>query len=110
VANATLFGISNNISGIYNLSERNATMRDIAETIKEEIPSAKIEYSEIPFEDLRNYKVKNEKIMQTGWNPQYSLVSGIKEMNDVFKQKRVKQVMDDVYHNGNYIRRLYGKK
>ena len=110
VANATLFGISNNISGIYNLSERNATMRDIAETIKEEIPSAKIEYSEIPFEDLRNYKVKNEKIMQTGWNPQYSLVFGIKEMNDVFKQKRVKQVMDDVYHNGNYIRRLYGKK
>lgn len=110
VANAILFGISKNISGIYNLSERNARMREIAETIKEEIPSAKIEYSEIPSEDLRNYRVKNEKIMQTGWNPRYTLSDGIKEMNDIFKQKRVKELMDDVYHNGNYIRRLYGKK
>lgn len=109
VSTATLFGIENNLSGIYNLSERNCTMKEIAETIVQEIPSAKVEYSEIPFQDMRNYKVKNDKIMQTGWRPQYDLVGGIKEMYNVFKQKRIKKIDDDVYRNGNYIKKLYGK-
>jgi len=109
VATATYFGIDNKLSGIYNLSERNATMRDIAETIVSEIPTAKVEYSEIPFQDMRNYKVKTDKISATGWRPHYGLVHGIKEMYDVFKQKRIKKIEDDVYRNGNYIKKLYGK-
>lgn len=109
VATAAYFGIENNLSGIYNLSEINATMKDIAETIVNEIPSAKVEYSDIPFQDMRNYKVKNDKIMQTGWRPHYNLIGGIKEMYNVYKEKRIKKIDDDVYRNGNYIKKLYGK-
>ena len=109
VATATLFGLENNLSGIYNLSETNCTMKNIAETILQEIPSSKIQYSDIPFQDMRNYKVKNDKIMQTGWKPAYNLVGGIKEMYNVFKEKRIKKIEDDVYRNGNYIKKLYGK-
>jgi nucleoside-diphosphate-sugar epimerase len=109
VSTATMFGIENNLSGIYNLSEKNCTMKDMAETIVQEIPSAKVEYSDIPFEDRRNYKVKNNKIMQTGWRPHHNLVGGIREMYNVFSEKRIKKIQDDVYHNGNYIKKLYGK-
>lgn len=109
VTTAAFFGLENDLSGIYNLSEKNCTMRDIAETIVQEIPSAKVEYSDIPFQDMRNYKVKNDKITQTGWRPHYNLIGGIKEMYNVFREKRIKKIDDDVYRNGNYIKKLYGK-
>jgi nucleoside-diphosphate-sugar epimerase len=110
VGKAAIYGIENSLSGIYNLSEVNATMKDIAEAVKTEIPTANIEYSEIPFQDLRNYKVKNDMILQTGWRPTYTLADGIRELYAVFKEKRVKQLDDDIYRNGNHIKKLYGKQ
>jgi nucleoside-diphosphate-sugar epimerase len=110
VGEAIIYGIENNLQGIFNLSERNATMKDIAKTVLAEIPTAKIVYSEIPFEDMRNYKVKNDKITQTGWTPKYTLTNGIKELHNIFKEKRVKDLGDDIYHNGNYIKKIYGRK
>lgn len=110
VGEAIIYGLDNNLTGIFNLSERNATMKDIAETVIAEIPTAKVKYSEIPFEDMRNYKVKNNKITQTGWKPKYTLTDGIKELYNTFKEKRVKDLGGDIYHNGNYIKKIYGKK
>jgi nucleoside-diphosphate-sugar epimerase len=108
VAEAIVFGLENNLSGIFNLSERNVTMKDIAEAILEELPGSKVEYNEIPFEDKRNYKVKNDKILATGWKPKYTLNQGIREMNKIFKEQRIKNVNDEIYHNGNYLRKIYG--
>jgi len=109
VGEAICYGIQHNLSGIFNLSERNATMRDIAEAIVTQIPSATVQYSDIPFEDMRNYKVKNEKVLATGWRPTLSLVDGISELFNIFNEKRVKEPNDSIYHNGNYIKKLYGK-
>lgn len=109
VAEATVFGLKNNLSGIYNLSERNVTMKDIAEEIILHIPGSTAEYNEIPFEDKRNYKVKNDKILATGWTPKYKLDHGIKEIYSIFKEQRIKNNLDTVYHNGNYIREKYGR-
>jgi nucleoside-diphosphate-sugar epimerase len=110
VGNGIIYGLNNNLTGIYNLSERNATMKDIADTIAQEIPSAMVNYSDIPFQDMRNYKVKNDKIFATGWRPSLTLVDGINELATMFKEKRVKEPNNDIYHNGNHIKKLYGKQ
>ena len=64
----------------------------------------------IPFEDKRNYKVKNDKILSTGWNPKYKLIDGINEVYSLFRDNRIKNNNDPIFHNGNYIRKEYGTK
>lgn len=108
VAEAIIYGLEKNVTGIYNLSERNVTMKDIAETILSVLPGSSVEYNEIPFEDKRNYKVKNDKILSTGWKPKYSLEEGIKQINELFREFRIKDPTNEIYHNGNYIRKNYG--
>jgi nucleoside-diphosphate-sugar epimerase len=108
VSAATHFGLENNLSGIYNLSEVNVTVKDIAETIVSEIPSAHVEYNDLSFEDRRNYRVKNDKIKSAGWSPYYQLYQGVAEMYNVFRERRIKNRNDDIYHNGNYIKKIYG--
>jgi len=109
VANGIVYGINNNLKGLFNLSEKNVTMRDIAESIKSYIPNSKIEYNSIPFQDERNYKVKNDKILTTGWQPKFTLLDGIKEINSIIQEKRIKNFNDSLYHNGNYLRKIYAR-
>ena len=75
-----IYGLENNLSGIFNLSERNVILKDIAEEILKLVPGATVEYNELPFEDQRNYKVKNDKILAAGWKPKYTFESMIDEM------------------------------
>jgi nucleoside-diphosphate-sugar epimerase len=110
VAEAMVYGLENNLSGIYNLSERNVILKDIAEEILKSVPGATVEYNELPFEDQRNYKVKNDKILATGWKPKYVLADGIKEIYNLFKENRMKDHTDPIYHNGNYLGKIYGTK
>jgi nucleoside-diphosphate-sugar epimerase len=110
VAEAMIYGLENNLSGIYNLSERNVILKDIAEEILKLVPDAIVEYNELPFEDQRNYKVKNDKILSTGWKPKYTLADGINEIYSLFKTKRLKDHTDSIYHNGNYLGKIYGTK
>lgn len=110
VAEAILYGLKNNLSGIYNLSERNIVLKDIAEEILMLVPGATVEYNELPFEDQRNYKVKNDKILATGWKPKYVLADGIEEIYNLFKTHRLKDHTDSIYHNGNYLGKIYGTK
>lgn len=107
VAKAILFGLEANLQGIFNLSERNVILREIAETIHLMFPTTSVEYNDIPFEDLRNYKVTNSKILSTGWTPSHSLEDGINEVYNIFKESRLKDSLNLIYHNGNYLRKLY---
>lgn len=109
VANGIVYGLEHNLQGLFNLSEKNVTMRDIAESIKSYIPNSKIQYNTIPFQDERNYKVKNDKILATGWRPKFTLLDGIKEINSIIKDKRIKDFNDSLYHNGNYLRKIYAR-
>jgi len=81
VANAMAYGIDTDVSGLYNLVGENYTIGDIAKEIQKEIPNTEVDYTEISFEDLRNYKVTGEKYGETGWAPVYSLRKGIKEID-----------------------------
>lgn len=107
VANGIAFGIENNLSGVYNLSYSNKRIKDIAISISDYIPT-EIEYSSIPYEDLRNYRVTGFKMKETGWSPSLTLDTGIAEIHELIKSNRIKELDNELYHNGNFIRKYYG--
>lgn len=86
VANAFIHGIDNfdTMKGeAYNvgLSDANLSKIELCEKIKEYVPNFTIVEAEIGKDpDQRNYIVSNEKIEATGFQPQYSLDMGIKEL------------------------------
>ena len=110
VAHAFLFGLKNNVRGLYNLSANNMRIAEIAEVIKKVIPSAQVEYKDIKFEDLRNYRVTNQKILDTGWKPTLTLKDGIAELKKVFNEKRITNLNDPVYSNQAFIKNKFGKE
>ena len=107
VGMATRFCLKNNISGLYNLGYKNFRIKDIATEIAERIQGVKIQFTDVPFEDLRNYKALNDKMLNTGWTPRYSLQDGIEEMYLVINQGRIKNLLDTVYSNEKHLRAAY---
>jgi nucleoside-diphosphate-sugar epimerase len=107
VSTAILHGLENNISGLYNLSYKNYIISDLAKEILKQVPSCEVTYTDMKFEDLRNYRVTNDKILSTGWSPKYSLEFGISQIVDLIKQGRIKNVSDLVYSNAAYMKKLH---
>jgi len=103
VSYAIEYCINNNIRGLFNLSELNVEISGLSGTIKRLLPETKIIYQDMKFEDLRDYKVKNDRILATGWKPKFTLDEGILEMIKVFSEGRVKNVADPVYSNVEYL-------
>lgn len=106
VSYAFEFGIKNDIKGLFNLSERNLNISEIAQIIQATIPDTEVEFKNMKFEDLRNYRVDNTKFMKFGWRPKYSLQFGINELKKVFKEQRVKDPNDPVYSNAAYMKTI----
>lgn len=106
VAHAIEYCLDNDIKGLFNLSERNVEISKLAEEIKNHIPDVEIAYQDIKFEDLRNYKVKNDRIYATGWRPKFNLSDGIEEMKNVFLEGRVKNTSDPVYSNVAFLQSI----
>ena len=103
VSEAVAFCLENNITGLYNLSEGNYRIKDIAEKIKETVPGAEVNYTAMEFEDQRNYKVKNNKILSTGWAPKHTLVEGVEEIVKIFKENRIRNPSDPIYSNQGFL-------
>ena len=106
VSTAILHGIENDISGLYNLSYKNFKISSLGEEIKNVMPNCEIEYTDMKFEDLRNYKVKNNKFINTGWRPKYSIHDGIEQIYSLIKENRIKDTGNVVYSNAAYMRKL----
>jgi len=106
VSTAILHGLDKDIKGLYNLSYKNFIISDLADEIKKLIPNCDITYTDMKFEDLRNYRVLNDKILETGWLPQYSLRDGIEQVSNLIFENRVKDVTDLIYSNAAYMRKL----
>lgn len=107
VTTAILFGIENSITGMYNLSDENYKIYQIADAIVKVLSDTDVEYVDKKFEDLRNYKVKADKFRNLGWKAQFNLEEGIKEIIAVIENSRIKNVADPVYSNefhlGKYL-------
>lgn len=106
VAHATKYFIENNYKGLYNLSSRNYTIKDLAEEVLNIIPTASITYTDMKFEDLRNYKVKNDKLLETGFTNFIDVDEGINEMVKIFKEGRIKNLNNEVYSNVDFLKNI----
>ena len=90
--------------GIYILSLENVIIRELGEKISKIIPNTKVNYTEISFQDARNYKVDNSKSLNVfKYRPHVTVEDEVLRMVKLFKENRVSDPNDDVYHNGMYI-------
>lgn len=99
--------VDKEIRGTYILSEGNYTMKMLGEIIGNmpEFMDVQVEFTDISFEDARNYMVNNNKSNRTfKYRPQYGMMDEIIKMYDIFMARRIRNVKDDAFHNGNYIR------
>jgi nucleoside-diphosphate-sugar epimerase len=91
--------------GVFVLSKENVIIRELGERISKLIPNTKINYTEISFQDARNYKVDNSKSLNTfKYKPQVTVEDEVSRMMLIFKQNRVKNPEDSVYHNGAFLK------
>jgi len=91
--------------GIFILSKENVIIKELGERIVKLIPDTKINYTEISFQDARNYKVDNSKSLKTfKYKAKVTVEDEVLEMLKIFKENRVKNPEDKVYHNGAYLK------
>lgn len=91
--------------GTYILSKANYRIIDIAKNVSE-LADVILEVTESKFEDLRNYKVDNEKMLSVGLTPRYSLDDAIVEMFYAAKSGRIKNLWDMSYNNARYVKEV----
>jgi len=101
--------IDRDIRGTYILSEGNYTMKMLGEKISEMYPDVDVRYTNISFEDARNYKVDNRKASNVfKFRPRYKMETEIEKMVKIFTENRIPDVTDINFNNGKYIKKRYG--
>jgi len=83
-----LLNFQNMKSNIFNvgLSTANISKLELCKKIKEQVPNFVILEEKIGFDpDQRNYIVSNSKIESTGFEPKYSIESGVRELIKGYK-------------------------
>jgi len=92
-------------SGVFILSKENVVIRELGEKIAKLIPNTEVKYTEISFQDARNYKVDNTKSLNTfKYKPVVTVEDEVTRMMKLFKENRVENPEDKIYHNGAFLR------
>jgi len=105
IAGYVLEAIGENIRGTYILSEGNYTMKMLGELIGDMYPDVEVVFTDISFEDARNYMVNNVKTeLSFKYKPIYDIQDEIEKLREVFLNGRIRNVKDSAFHNGNYIK------
>jgi len=93
--------------GIFNLHSENVTIRALAERIQTQVADVRAEYTDMPFEDLRNYRVSSDKARETiGFDPKLRVEDGIGEITSVVAEGRVRDTSVPRYSNLDFLRPL----
>ena len=74
------------IEGVYNAGFENVSILDIAKKIQEN-NACDIEITES--NDPRSYRLNSDRLLNTGFRPQYSFVDGIQEISQAVAQGRL---------------------
>lgn len=91
--------------GIYVLALENVIIRELGEKVSQLIPNTKVNYTEISFQDARNYKVDNTKALTTfKYKPKVSVEDEVTRMVKLFSENRVENPEDNIYHNGAFLK------
>ena len=97
--------IRRDIRGTFIITEGNFTMKMLGERMKEIVPDIEVKFTDIAFEDARNYQVDNSKSLKIfDYRPLYTIESEAKDMIRVFEEHRICDITEDTYHNGNFIK------
>lgn len=98
VAYAVRCAIKEKICGLFNLHAKNYQIKEIAEEIVKVAPESVIEYIDMKFEDLRDYRVSSDNFRNTtNWKPSIDLQDGILEMYNLITSGRIKNAQDPIY-------------
>jgi len=90
---------------IFILSKENVMIRELGERVAKQIPKTKIIYTEISFQDARNYKVDNSKSLSTfKYKPIVTVEDEVFRMIKLFNENRILNPEDILYHNGAYLK------
>lgn len=92
-------------TGIYNLATTNATIIEVAREIQE-ITQCKIITTDQQFEDNRSYKAIYEKAVKDkvfSINTMYTILYGIKEIKELTKSHRIKNLELELYSNVRHL-------
>jgi len=102
--------INRDIRGTYILSEGNYTMKTLGELMKDIFPDIELKLTDITFEDARNYRVSNRKTSSTfKYIPLYNIRTEVLKMKKIFEERRITDIGEDTYHNGNFIKNNLSK-
>jgi nucleoside-diphosphate-sugar epimerase len=92
--------------GVFNLSQENVRIVDLAEQVGQYVPGILIERVGTTFEDARNYRVSIEKAAtEMGFTPRYSIAEGIEEIKALVDSGRLKDLDNPRYSNVGFLKR-----
>ena len=107
VAEAIVPTLFSDHRGIFNLESENVTIRGLAERIAAFYPEVEIDYTDVPFQDLRNYRVSSERARTAfAFDPQLTVEDGIRQIADVVREGRVRDTSAPRYSNLDFLRPL----
>ena len=105
VARAVLMNLETEHTGIFNLNRQNVRIIDLAYQIRNHFPDCKIEVTDMPFQDTRNYRVSSKKAEESfGFRAIYSIDDGIEELKHLVQTRRIKDFDNDRYSNQKYLK------
>lgn len=107
VAEAVVPTLFSEHRGIYNLESENVTIRALAERIATFYPNVQAEFTDMPFQDLRNYRVSSTKAREAfGFTPKLAVEDGIRQIAEVVQDGRVHDTSSPRYSNLDFLRPL----
>jgi len=107
VAEAVVPTLFTDHRGIFNLHSENVTIRELAERIQAYVPGVDAEFTDMPSQDLRNYRVSSELARETfGYAPLLSVEDGVREIAAVVTDGRVRDTSMPRYSNLDFLRPL----
>ena len=104
---AILEAILYDYRGLYIIASENIELKHIGQRVAKAIEGTEIEYTDLPFEDLRNYHVDTDKAKSKFRSvkefPTNTIENEVERLADLIKTYRIKDVKDVIYHNAKYL-------
>lgn len=107
VAYAMLENLETKHTGVFNLHRQNTRIVDVAYQIRNHFPDAKINITEMQFQDARNYRVNGAKAKEIlGWRSRWSIDDGIDQIKELVETKRLVDLTNPRYTNQKFLTQL----
>jgi nucleoside-diphosphate-sugar epimerase len=107
VAEAVVPTLFSEHRGIFNLHSENVTIHELAERITSFVPDVETEFTDMPFQDLRNYRVSSDKAKAAfGFQPVLTVEDGIQQIARIVMDGRVRDTSVPRYSNLDFLRPL----